>query len=70
MLKKKLHDINDITNSYAEPIELDEGEFAIPKPDDAYMEGVKYDSIKSQIKIKQNDSSNSSGTDSSVGNNL
>jgi hypothetical protein len=56
MTKNKTQDPNDATKTYAEPTELEDGNFAIPKPADEYMDGVQYDSISSNIKPKQNES--------------
>ena len=56
MTRNKQSDPNDVTKSYAEPTELEDGNYAIPKPADEYMEGVQYDSISSQINPKQNES--------------
>jgi len=34
------------------PKELEDGKFAIPKPEDEFMEGVEYDEIKIDPKFK------------------
>lgn len=38
---------------YVEPSELENGDFAIPKPEDEFMEGIKYDEIKTNINVKE-----------------
>lgn len=68
MTRNKKPNPADATNSYADPIELEDGDYAIPKPEDHFMEGVEYDSISSNIKIKQDGYNfSSSDTDSVVG---
>lgn len=34
------------------PIELEDGKFAIPKPEDEFMEGVEYDEVITDPKFK------------------
>jgi hypothetical protein len=55
MTKNKKSSPEDVTNSYAEPVELEDGKFAIPKPDDEFMEGVEYDEIRTEINPKQDE---------------
>lgn len=40
------------------PKELEDGKFAIPKPEDEFMENIEYDEIRTNIKIKQNENNN------------
>lgn len=54
MTKNKKSSPEDITNSYAEHIELEDGKFAIPKPKDEFVLGVEYDEIRNEIIIKEN----------------
>lgn len=67
MTKNKVQDPNDVTRSYAEPVELEDGNYAIPKPADEYMDNVEYDSISNNINIKQNGNNNDLGDSSSDG---
>lgn len=53
MTKNKKSSPEDVTNSYAEPVELEDGKFAIPKPDDEFMEGVEYDNIQINPQFKE-----------------
>lgn len=53
MSKNKTASPEDVTNNYAEPVELEDGKFAIPKPDDEFMEGVEYDEIRTDPKFKE-----------------
>ena len=53
MCKNKKSSPEDVTNSYAEPAELEDGNFAIPKPEDEFMDGVEYDEIQINPKIKE-----------------
>jgi len=40
------------------PKETENGKFAIPKPDDKFMEGIENYKISTNIKIKQNENNN------------
>ena len=53
MTKNEERNSKDVTNSYTEPIELQDGTFAIPKPEYEFMEGVDYDEIRAEIKLKE-----------------
>jgi hypothetical protein len=53
MCKNKTPNSEDITNSYAEPVELEDGNFAIQKPEDEFMDGVEYDDIQINPIIKE-----------------
>lgn len=37
--------------------ELEDGNFAIPKPKDEFMEGVEYDEVRTDPKFKQDETS-------------
>ena len=41
------------TDTIDKPTELEDGNFAIPKPEDEFMEGIEYDEIQVNPKIKQ-----------------
>jgi len=43
---------NKGNNTIPKPVETENGDFAISKPSDEYMQGVQYDLISSNIKIK------------------
>jgi len=58
MTKEKETDLEDVTNDYATPIELEDGNFAIPKPSDEFMEGVEFDEIRTNIIKKDNEKDN------------
>jgi hypothetical protein len=53
MCKNKKSSPEDVTNSYAEPVELEDGNFAIQKPEDEFMDGVEYDDIQINPIIKE-----------------
>ena len=55
MTKNKSQNPEDVTSGYAEPQELEDGTFAIPKPKDEFMDGVECDEVKSEIKPKQDE---------------
>lgn len=55
MSKNKKASPDDVTNNYAEPVELEDGNFAIPKPEDEFMEGVEYDEIRTDPKFKKDE---------------
>ena len=55
MSKNKKSSPDDVTNNYADPIELEDDNFAIPKPPDEFMEGVEYDEVRNEIKPKQDE---------------
>lgn len=55
MTKNKKSSPEDVTNSYAEPIELEDGKFAIPKPEPEFLEGVEYDEVRTDPKFKENE---------------
>lgn len=43
------------TDTIDKPIELEGNEYAIPKPDEDYMEGLEHDEIRTTINKKNND---------------
>ena len=55
MTKNKVSHPDDVTNNYAEPVELEDGSFAIPKPLNEFMENVNFDEVRNEIKPKQNE---------------
>ena len=55
MTKEKETNLEDVTNDYANPIELEDGKFAIPKPKDKFMKGVEYDEVRTDLIFKQLD---------------
>jgi hypothetical protein len=58
MCKNKKSSPEDVTNSYAEPVELEDGKFAIPKPEPEFLEGVEYDEVRTDPKFKENEVAN------------
>lgn len=55
MSRNKKSSPEDVTNNYAEPVELEDGNFAIPKPSEEFLQGVEIEEVRTEIKPKQNE---------------